>query len=33
VSAPIVKREDIEKQNAESDIEDFDETLVEEYIL
>ena len=33
VSAPIVKREDIEKHNAESDIEDFEETLVEEYIL
>jgi hypothetical protein len=33
VSAPIVKREDIGKHNAESDIEDFEETLVEEYIL
>jgi hypothetical protein len=33
VSAPVVQRADIEKQNAESEIEDFDETLVEEYIL
>jgi hypothetical protein len=33
VPGPIVQRSDIEKQNAESEIEDFDETLVEEYIL
>ena len=33
VTRPIVQRADIENQNAESEIEDFDETLVEEYIL
>ena len=33
VSGPVVQKADLEKQNAESEIEDFDETLVEEYIL
>ncbi len=33
VSAPVIQRADIEKQNAESEIENFNETLVEEYIL
>ena len=33
VNGPIAKRADVEKQNTESEIEDFDETLVEEYVL
>ena len=33
VSGPVVQKADLEKQNAEYEIEDFDETLVEEYIL
>ena len=33
VSGPVVQQADLEKQNAESVIEDFDESLVKEYIL
>ena len=33
VSGPVVQKADLVKQNAESEIEDFDEALVEEYIL
>ena len=33
VNAPVVQKTDLVKQNAESKIEDFDEALVEEYIL
>ena len=33
VSGPVVQKADLEKQNAESEIENFNETLVEEYIL
>ena len=33
VSGPVVQKADVVKQNAASEIEDFDEALVEEYIL
>ena len=33
VSGPVVQKADLVKQNSDSEIEDFDETLVEEYIL
>ena len=33
VSGPVVQKADLVKQNTESEIEDFDETLVEEYVL
>ena len=33
VNTPVVQKTDLVKQNAESEIEDFDEALVEEYIL
>ena len=33
VSGPVVQKADLIKQNAESEIEDFEEALVEEYIL
>jgi len=33
VSGPVVQKADLVKQNSNSEIEDFDETLVEEYIL